>query len=38
LNPVDDVKQELRDRMKAFRMAQVANLSIWNQKYGDLRV
>lgn len=38
LNPMSDIRKELRDRIKAFRMAQVANLSVWNQKYGALKV
>ena len=32
-NEFDDIRPEMRDKLKAFRMAQVANLCVWCQKY-----
>jgi|GEM_PF-4883332 len=32
-NEFENIKSEMRDKLKAFRMAQVANICVWRQKY-----
>lgn len=32
-NEFENIKSEMRDKLKAFRMAQVANICVWCQKY-----
>jgi SAM-dependent methyltransferase len=34
-NDYEEMDPELRDRLRAFRMAQVANLCVWIKKYGN---